>query len=50
MSQENYVKLQCDECGEINYRVHKSKEIKDKLELNKHCKHCEKHTEHKETK
>ncbi|KPJ57245.1 50S ribosomal protein L33 [Parcubacteria bacterium DG_74_2] len=47
------VRLQCTKCKEINYRVKKSKKITTggkKLELKKYCKHCKKHTLHKEIK
>jgi len=50
MSQENVAKLQCSECKRVNYRVHKNKKLKNKLELMKLCEHCNKHTLHKETK
>jgi len=45
-----YVKLQCQECGHINYYVHKSKGATGKLKLRKFCKHCGKETIHKEVK
>ncbi len=45
-----YVKMKCDECDRINYRIHKSKGVEGKLELKKFCKWCKKHTLHKETK
>lgn len=45
------VTLKCTECNEKNYRVEKnSKNTTDRLELNKHCKRCGKHTLHKEEK
>ena len=45
------VKLRCDECGKLNYRTRKNKKSVDrKLELKKYCKHCQKHTLHKESK
>lgn len=51
MTQENLVKLECSECKQTNYYTQKNKsKLKDRLELNKFCKHCEEHTEHKETK
>ncbi|MDD4607075.1 MAG: 50S ribosomal protein L33 [Patescibacteria group bacterium] len=51
MSQESLIKLECTECHRINYFSHKNKKkIKDRLELNKFCTHCKKHTLHKETK
>lgn len=45
------VTLTCTECKEKNYRVEKNKKNTDgRLELNKHCKKCQKHTLHKESK
>lgn len=45
------VKFECTECKRMNYFSRKNKKtIKDRLELKKHCKHCGKHTNHKETK
>jgi len=51
MSQENLVKLQCSVCKQINYHSSRNKKtIKVKLEMEKYCKHCKKHTTHKESK
>jgi len=51
MSQTHLIKLQCKECGNINYFSRRNKKsIKEKLELKKYCKKCKKHTPHKETK
>mgnify|MGYP001580496951 CR=1 len=51
MSQENLIKLECAECKRINYYSTKNKKkIKNRLELKKFCRHCKKHTPHKETK
>ena len=51
MSQDYMIKLECKECGNINYNSRRNKKtIKSKLELNKFCKKCKKHTSHKETK
>ncbi|MFH1405473.1 MAG: 50S ribosomal protein L33 [Patescibacteria group bacterium] len=51
MSQDNAIKLECTECRRLNYQVHKNKKMhKERIELKKHCKHCGKHTMHKETK
>ena len=50
-TKENLVKLRCSECKNINYYTSRNKKkIKEKLELNKFCNHCRKHTEHKEMK
>ncbi|MCH7828433.1 50S ribosomal protein L33 [Patescibacteria group bacterium] len=50
-----YARLLCQECKNINYATHKSlmrdrKEGEQKLEFKKFCKHCRKHTLHKESK
>lgn len=51
MSQDNLIKLECTECKKVNYRSRKNKKtLKERLELNKYCSTCGKHTVHKETK
>lgn len=55
MSQDNLIKLECTEegCKQTNYYSKKNKrklQQAGKLKLKKHCKHCRKHTVHKETK
>ena len=51
MPQINLIKLQCDVCKRVNYYSHKNKKkIEKKLEMNRHCKWCRKHTKHKEMK
>lgn len=41
--------LVCAVCGRLNYVTSKNKlENKEKLVLKKYCRHCRKHTEHKE--
>jgi large subunit ribosomal protein L33 len=51
MSQDFMIKLECTECKRVNYNSHKNKKvIKERLELNKFCNSCKKHTPHKETK
>lgn len=51
MSQENLIKLECTECKRVTYHSRKNKKtLKNRLELKKFCKHCHKHTVHKETK
>ncbi len=45
--------LMCNECEhkQENYRVSKNvKNTTERLELNKYCPRCRKHTEHKEKK
>ena len=40
----------CTVCNSRNYLTSKNKmENKDKLKLSKYCRHCRKHTEHKES-
>ena len=51
MSQDNMIKLECSVCKRINYFSTKNKKmLKNRLEMGKFCKHCKKHTPHKETK
>ncbi|MCL4390179.1 MAG: 50S ribosomal protein L33 [Patescibacteria group bacterium] len=41
--------LVCSVCGSRNYVTSKNKlENKEKITLSKYCRHCRKHTEHKE--
>ena len=48
---EKLIKFECSECKRVNYYSQKNKkQIKERLELKKHCKWCKKHTLHKETK
>ncbi len=43
--------LQCTECRNKNYSTTKNrKNTTEKLQLKKYCRHCRKHTSHKETK
>jgi len=43
--------LACTECKQRNYFTQKNKKNDpDRLEMNKYCRHCGKHTPHKETK
>jgi len=45
------VKLACVDCKQRNYDTEKNKrENPERIELNKYCKFCKKHTLHKETK
>jgi len=42
--------LVCTVCKATNYVTMRNKiNTPEKLKLNKYCKHCKKHTEHKET-
>jgi len=43
--------FQCTECKEKNdSRMKNKKKTTEKLQLKKYCRHCRKHTLHKETK
>ena len=45
------VVLRCNECKQRNYNTKKNKKnTPDKLEMNKYCRFCRKHTVHTETK
>jgi len=47
---ENII-LECTECKRRVYTTEKNKRTNpDRLETKKHCKFCNKHTNHKETK
>jgi large subunit ribosomal protein L33 len=46
-----YVSLECEVCGNRNYRTPKETGGgAAKLSLKKYCRHCRKHTLHKEKK
>lgn len=43
--------LECTECKQRNYVTFKNKQHNpDRMEIKKHCKFCNAHTDHKETK
>ena len=45
------ITLECTECKRRNYTTEKNKKINtERLEVEKYCKFCKKHTTHKETK
>ena len=45
------VTLSCTECKQRNYDTMKNKKNDpDRLEMNKYCRFCRKHTVHRETK
>ena len=47
----NAVTLACTECKSRNYQTNKNKKNDpDRIEFNKYCKFCKKHTLPKETK
>ena len=48
---DKMVVLACEECKERNYTTTKNKKTnKERMELNKYCPSCKRHTNHKETK
>ncbi len=45
------VTLECTECKNRNYTTDKNKQIhSERLEYKKYCRHCRKHTIHKEAR
>jgi large subunit ribosomal protein L33 len=51
MSQDQMISLECTVCKHVNYNSRKNKKlITNRLVMEKFCKWCKKHTEHKETK
>lgn len=45
------ITLECTECKRRNYTTEKNKKNNtERLEVEKYCKFCKKHTTHKETK
>ena len=45
------ITLSCTECKQCNYNTMKDKKnTPDRLERNKYCRFCKKHTLHRETK
>ena len=47
----NAVTMACTECKQRNYQTNKNKKNNpDRIEMNKFCKVCGKHTLHRETK
>jgi large subunit ribosomal protein L33 len=45
------ITLQCGECKRRNYTSSRNKKTQtERLEINKYCKFCRKHTLHKEVK
>jgi len=46
-----FLKMQCTACKKVNYFTKKTKAmLEKKLEMQKFCNTCKKHTLHKETK
>lgn len=50
VKRKKYTKMVCDACKNINHSLHKSKVMPEKFSESMYCKHCKKHTKHKETK
>lgn len=47
----NAVTMACTECKQRNYQTNKNKKNNpDRIEMNKFCKFCGRHTLHRETK
>jgi len=45
------ITLECTECKNRNYSTTKNKtKHSSRVEFKKYCRHCKKHTSHKETK
>ena len=45
------ITMACTECKQRNYNTMKNKKNSpDRLEMNKYCRFCKKHTVHKKTK
>ena len=45
------ITMACQECKQRNYDTMKNKKNNpDRIEMNKYCRFCKKHTAHKETK
>ncbi|MCB0406440.1 MAG: 50S ribosomal protein L33 [Bdellovibrionales bacterium] len=48
---QTVINMECTECKRRNYSSSKNKKKHaDRLELNKYCRFCRRHTAHKETK
>jgi len=48
---QNEMSLECTECKNRTYWTHKKTDQNpEKVELSKHCRYCNKHTLHRETK
>ncbi len=51
MSQDNRIDFECTICHQINHQSKKNKKkLKARMEMNKFCATCGKHTPHKEMK
>ena len=50
MANKKKVALACSECGSRNYTITENPNRTERLEVQKFCKYCGKHTLHRETK
>lgn len=50
MANKKKVALTCSECGSRNYTITENPNRTERLEVQKFCKYCGKHTLHRETK
>lgn len=50
MANKKKVSLACSECGSRNYTITENLNRTERLEVQKFCKYCGKHTLHRETK
>ncbi|MDR0890571.1 MAG: 50S ribosomal protein L33 [Endomicrobium sp.] len=50
MASKIMITMACSSCRNKNYYFSRSEKLKKKLVLNKFCKKCRAHTEHKSTK
>ena len=44
------VTLECEECSHQNCKVTKGSQVTERVEYKKYCKHCGKHTLHRESR
>ena len=49
-NKERHVFLECTDCRNRNYTTNKKLRADYKLEMNKYCRFCRKHTSHREKK
>ena len=48
---QTIISMECTECKRRNYATTKNKtQHPDHINLSKYCKHCRRHTDHKEVK
>ncbi|MBT4101530.1 MAG: 50S ribosomal protein L33 [Gemmatimonadetes bacterium] len=44
------VTLECEQCSHRNYKVTKSQQTTARVEFKKYCRHCARHTIHRESR